>query len=171
MNEKNKKNISPARLTSELKDFKKISIFICVIGDLLLCYYIWSLFSDFSHFKVQVNHSLDILKSIPEFSRGNLPSNFHSQIHGMVMNSLKLILAGFIVIHSLIYTFFYLEKNFALKYIRMMIWPAAVSSFLIGFAEMKNFNFTYLFFLIGVLYIYAALHLKKIRNDESGFIW
>lgn len=134
------------------KVFRIVTVFYCLLGDLLICTYLWKKFSDLSTFLKYMNYVFPM-------ELGAFDDQFKQQLFALNLQSLKVILGVYLFLHSMIYVCNLLRKPFAYNYLRFFVWvaaPCCLSFGLVSLFERDNL-INSLFFAQGILYSYVAL--------------
>jgi hypothetical protein len=141
------------------KIFKIVTVFYGLLGDLLICAYLWIKFSDISNF-------LKIMNNFFPMDLKAFDDQFKEQLFLLNLQSLKLIFALYLFLHCTIYICLLLNKKFAYNYLKFFVWvaaPCCLSFGIVSLFERSGF-LNGLFFVQGLLYLYVALgfYYKKV---------
>ena len=134
------------------KLFRMVTVFYCFLGDLLICAYLWKTFSDISTFLKYMNYLFPM--ELTAFDE-----QFKRQLFQLNLQSLKVILGVYLLLHLTIYVCNLLKKKFAYNYIRFFVTvaaPCCLSFGIVALFERDNL-INSLFFAQGLLYLYVAL--------------
>jgi hypothetical protein len=97
---------------------------------------------------------------------------FKEELFKLNLNSLKIILVIYLLIHICVYLLFILNKKYAYDYLKIMVWIIGPCMISFGLVEILNGSkgITLLFPLQGILYLYVGigfLYLKKTGKNRS----
>lgn len=143
------------------KTFRIITAIYCLLGDLLICAYLWKKFSDFSTF-------LKYMNSMFPMNLEAFDDQFKNQLFQLNLQSLKAILLVYLFLHCTIYICHILNKKFTYKYLRFLSWIAAPCCLSFGIVSLFEHGdlINSLFFAQGILYLYVALGFYY-RNEGA----
>ena len=153
------------------KTFQKLSIFMCLFGDLSFSGYIYYIFSDKDAYLKNYQLLKEPLNQAMLQQGMSLPPGFEHEIFQIMLQTLLFMLTMFIIAHGLIYTFYYFQKRFAFLYIRFIsfmgiIGAAIFTSSVINESLMWGLNFiivagAYLFVVFGTHYFPITSRSKQ----------
>jgi len=134
------------------KIFRIVTVVYCFLGDLLICAYLWKIFSDISTFLKYMNYLFPM-------DLGAFDDQFKNQLFELNLQSLKVILGVYLFLHFTIYVCNLLKKQFAYNYLKFFVWIAAPCCLSFGIVSLfeREDLINGLFFAQGVLYMYVAL--------------
>ncbi|MEI8345834.1 MAG: hypothetical protein WCG27_00075, partial [Pseudomonadota bacterium] len=115
------------------KQFRLISSFFSVLGDLSICYYIYFNFSTFLK-SSKWTDAMDMALKMqsPNLQTGQLDPQVLEQMHQIMMMTLQGMLVLAIVFHLVIYTLYYFNKPFVFWYLKVVAWGGIVFCLWIG---------------------------------------
>ncbi len=134
------------------KLFKTLTIFYGILGDILICFYIWNKFSDKDLF-------FKVMSSIFPLELNAFDDQFRDQLYQLNIQNLKALLGLYLFLHAVVYVCHILDRKFTKTYLKFFSWvaaPCCLSFGLVSLFERSGF-LNGLFFVQGLLYLYIAL--------------
>ncbi|MCR9206287.1 MAG: hypothetical protein NXH75_17025 [Halobacteriovoraceae bacterium] len=138
--------------------FKKVSIFLLIICDILVSAFIY----------LRVTQSRDIFNATMKIvlsqqpdARAQLPPNFSEQLFTLMVNSLIIMLILYFLYHFFVYYLWHIKKVTAAKYIRLVSWiagPLALLFTLMNLIQLPMYSIMTLF--IGLFYLFVAMGMS-----------
>ncbi|WP_372652364.1 hypothetical protein [Halobacteriovorax sp.] len=138
------------------KTFKKLAILFCLLGDILIFYYIW--IDAFPRIFSQVTQQV---KKNPALDSSMFPKNFFTELYELSRQAMLAMFIGVIIIHVINYLYYYRDKAFAYKYLRIQSSLGGLGLFLIGFSNLISGGINFAYTLSGVLMIYVFIGLSQ----------
>lgn len=138
------------------KTFKKLAIFFCLFGDILIFYYIW--IDAFPRIFSQVTEQV---KSNPSLDSSMFPKNFFTELYQLSRQAMLAMFLGVIIIHAINYFLYSKDKVFAYKYLRIQSSLGGLGLFLLGFSNLLNGGINFAYTLSGILMIYVFVGLSQ----------
>jgi len=152
--------------------FKIVSIILMLLGDFVICRWIWVKFMQNPNLEYMIRFQVKVLKKNPAFKDIEIPPNFHSEIIAMLSKVLIITFILVIGFHLLNYLAYWMEKVLAFYYLRLMVWMAGVGTVLIGLTSFGILGWLagaltfvglgYLF--VGIGFIYYPVK-KKLESE------
>lgn len=147
------------------KQFKILTIIICMIGDVLISTHIWLKFSDQKLFNTFIDTALN---QMTEFNAIQLPSNFRDEFYLVLRKTLVLILVVYIGIQTLIYLTHYFRKEAVHSYIFILCSSAGIGFVLLGLFNLFNAPIYPLFLIQGLAYLLIVWGLKFFKTRSPS---
>ena len=137
------------------------------LGDLVLLAYIYFVYSAPSFLGPLVKKVMDFNGASDQMDQMSL-TMLESQLVELSYRSLMSALALILILHSIIYFFFYREKKLAANYIRSYAYTAVIGSFLTFILSLSDFKKeTFAFLILGIIYIFVLGLLKRVRFKKK----
>jgi hypothetical protein len=137
---------------------KLITIQCLSFCDIGLALYTYFLLSDFTEFKTMLSHSAKLAKV-----EDMITPDFQLEFYKMFLHTLTFLVLSVVVIHLVIYFFYYREKKFAQLYVRYYSALAALS-LLVSSYLMKQF----IFLIPTAIYAVGFMYSKKVDTKTAG---
>jgi len=137
----------------------KITIVFCILGDVLIFYYIW--IDAFPRIFKQV--FVEVMKS-PGLDKSMIPVNFYNELFQLSKQALIIMFVGVLIVHGVNYIFFLKKKEFARKYIKIQTCLGGLLLFLFGFSSLLKGWLYPLCALIGAIMFLAFIGLNQYNT-------
>ena len=148
------------------KKFKIIAIVCAFFSDLVICKYIWTIFSNKELFEKYFNTVLGNMKKADQVDESMIPKDFLGELFQIWTQSLTLLLLAVIAIHVLNYYFYHKDKLFAYKYLKIQSWIGGISFLLLGLPKVFTSGLHILVFIsgVGLMYTACGLQIFKVKS-------
>ncbi|GEM_PF-6134974 len=140
------------------KTFKKLAILFCLLGDILIFYYIW--IDAFPRIFSQVTEQV---KKNPALDASMFPKNFFTELYQLSKQAMLAMFIGVIIIHVINYALYYKDKVFAYKYLRIQSSLGGLGLFLLGFSGLLNGGLYFAYTLSGALMVLVFIGLNQFK--------
>jgi len=145
-----------SNLNSKL--FKKISIILLIIADVLVTLFIYLRATQSRDI---FNKAMKIVLSQQPDARAQLPPNFSEQLFTLMVNSLVIMLTLYFLYHFFVYYLWHIEKVTAAKYIRLISWIAGPLALLFTLTNLIHMPlFSIMTLVIGLNYLFVAIGMN-----------
>ena len=145
------------------KKFKVVAITCALFSDLVIAKYIWFIFADKTVFEKYFVQAIDQMKHSPNFDEQLIPKDFFNEFFQIWTSSLVLMLIAVILVHLLNYLFYYQNRLFAFKYLRIQAWIGGVGLLLAGIPNILNDTIYLALAAAGVALLFVANGLKIFK--------
>ena len=145
------------------KTFKKVAILFCLLGDILIFYYIWidAFPRIFSLITTEV-------KKNPALTKNMIPTGFFTELYQLSKQAMLAMFIGVLIIHAINYFYYAKNKVFAYKYLRIQSFLGGLGLFLLGFSNLLNGGMNFAYTALGVLMIYVFIGLSQFKPRTSA---
>lgn len=146
------------------KNFKFLTISSCFLADLAAALYIYLLVNDKSYFEKYIDTVQEAMRQSNTDFKMAVDPNFLNQLWGVVLMTTLSMIMIFMVIHAIVYFFYFKDKKFAKSYVTFYTWTVAI---LYTFTGVKNITNPLGFITIsGLFSLYIALGFNQKKKAE-----
>ncbi|MCO4793258.1 MAG: hypothetical protein KC493_06090 [Bacteriovoracaceae bacterium] len=154
------------------ESFKLISIIFMLLGDLVVCRWIWVKFVHSPNLKHMINFQVKMLRKSPSFRDIDLPPNYHLEIIALLQKSLVVMFILVVGFHLLNYLALWFDKVVAFYYLRFMAWTAGVGCFILGLTSFDLGMLAGGLIIVGLFYLFVGIGfiyfpVKKKMEPET----
>jgi hypothetical protein len=137
--------------------FKIITIILMLLGDIVICRWIWVKFVHNPKLDYMIRFQVKLLKKNPAFKDITIPPNFHQEIIAMLEKSLIIAFILIIGFHSINYLAYKMDKPLAFYYLRFTAWTAGVGTLIIGLTSFSLGWIAGALLFVGLGYLFVAI--------------
>jgi len=154
------------------KNFTLLTIFLCFLGDLSVCRFLWTKILDQKMFNQSFEMVMNVYKTMPEYQGLQIPSTFKDELFQLTSQIMLLFFIAAILFHVVIYFFHYKEKKATQGYLKTTCFFGAIGCFFFGYAGafkgpietymyVQAVFYAYIFLGFGIFNLETKARLKK----------
>jgi len=137
------------------------------LGDLVLLAYIYFVYSTPSFLGPLIKKVMLVNGATDQMDQMSL-TMLESQLVELTYRSLMSAIAIILILHSIIYLFFYRKSKFAAKYIQAYAYTAVIGGFLTFVLSLSDFKKeTFAFLVVGIIYLFVLSLLKQVKIKKK----
>lgn len=147
--------------------FNLLSIFIPIISDVYICFYLFKKFIDKEMFEKTLGTAFSLVeKSNPSIMSQGVPDNFTAQLWDTYLTSFWGLMAFYLILHGITFLLSYKGKKLATSYV--YLYSASASLLMLVFSIFTKASWFNLgFFILGILHLINVMGFKYFKKSEE----
>ncbi len=149
------------------KNFNYLTIFLCFLGDLAICRYLWKKIMSKDMFNSSYDMVMGMYKNMPEYQGLDVPTNFRDELFQMTSQIMLMMFALIIIFHAFVYFLHFKEKKIVVPYIKTTCFFGALGCFYFGYIGAFSGPIETYMILQGAFYAYIFLGFGIFTPEEK----